>query len=596
MVTLQHFFQVLRVNKINTQIFYIVNICVFILTKSERYDIIGAIALQYGVKGGRYDLLYKKEDYNQLQKAYLLFKWGVIFTIIFSLDPYIYMNQRVFSSIGKVVILMGIWNSCLQSSYHFAKDREKILQGLGILEIVGDTVLIVLLARAQGYYQDGFMYMFLILLVVWTFVKYGLTMLTSILLLFIGLSGFYIYQVVSTVQYTLKNQKFMLTTLCFFALIMLMYGIAKENTRLKMLLEMKEKHVDRLKKDVVTLNDLHKVSSRMDESNEIETIATNLIHNSYKLIKLPGIQLICYGENDVESDARIYFYTDNKNKIGTKHFYEQKQLQKLRNQRDYKNCILSFEPVQIQAHNENIFKEIFPYLKEKYVYFFPVLKEKKEYGMLLCNTCTPLSQTVCNQISLLVKYTGNAFSRTALLEKARNIAIHDKLTGAKTRGYLDETMEVLESKSRRKQIPVSVIFCDIDRFKKFNDRYGHHIGDCVLKEVVKAMKKHESEHNMVARYGGEEFVMLMYGANEQLAYETAEVIRRDIAHCQLDQYVGEPCSVTISIGVATYPQDQGTLSKVVECADWAMYQAKKSNNKVCCYRIEWEEKNEDKNT
>ena len=117
------------------------------------------------------------------------------------------------------------------------------------------------------------------------------------------------------------------------------------------------------------------------------------------------------------------------------------------------------------------------------------------------------------------------------------------------------------------------MLCDIDHFKNVNDTYGHPVGDVVLKRVARVLKASARGTDIVARYGGEEFAILMEEADGQAAVVTAERIRdsiqKEVFHSEIGTF-----SCTMSLGVATFPEDATMKGRLTVCADEALYGAK----------------------
>ncbi|MBU6370871.1 MAG: GGDEF domain-containing protein [Patescibacteria group bacterium] len=158
--------------------------------------------------------------------------------------------------------------------------------------------------------------------------------------------------------------------------------------------------------------------------------------------------------------------------------------------------------------------------------------------------------------------------------------IHDGLTGLKTRRYLNEELErnltMIFQADHHLAVEhfgftkVSVLFFDIDNFKKINDKYGHGTGDDVLKAVARVLKRNVWKRDLAARYGGEEMAMMLLGSGEEDAYKKAEDIRKKIGEIKIPDY--PKIKVTVSIGVAQ--ADSASVEQVVKNADVAMYEAK----------------------
>lgn len=166
------------------------------------------------------------------------------------------------------------------------------------------------------------------------------------------------------------------------------------------------------------------------------------------------------------------------------------------------------------------------------------------------------------------------------------LAFTDYLTGLKTRGYFEQQLELEIKRSERKKSNFALLMIDIDFFKSLNDRYGHHVGDQVLRDVSSILMRDMREVDTVARYGGEEFVIILPETNAVSAKPVADRLRRAVEHSKF--FAGSPNVVerlTISIGQAIFPDDGQFRSQLIENADTALYHAKAhGRNQVALYR------------
>lgn len=169
--------------------------------------------------------------------------------------------------------------------------------------------------------------------------------------------------------------------------------------------------------------------------------------------------------------------------------------------------------------------------------------------------------------------------------------IHDSLTGLKTRAFLEEELGIYlnaiayNKDGKRKNWfgfkNLSIVFFDIDHFKKVNDTYGHDTGDLVLKKVAEAIRKNLRTGDTFARWGGEEMVTTLIGANKEDALLKAEKIRSDVENLVFPNREG--LKVTISSGIACVENDLA-LPELIKRADEALYKAKETGrNKVVVY-------------
>jgi len=170
---------------------------------------------------------------------------------------------------------------------------------------------------------------------------------------------------------------------------------------------------------------------------------------------------------------------------------------------------------------------------------------------------------------------GQALTRLRVATELEKLATRDGLTGLLNHRTFQSSFRRELLKARRTGSRVALALTDIDFFKKVNDKHGHPAGDAVLRSVAGTMQAQMREDmDIAARYGGEEFACVMVGTTEIGALETAERIRRAIEETGTDIGEPEPKKVTISLGIAIFPDDGGTAEELIERADQALYRAK----------------------
>jgi diguanylate cyclase (GGDEF)-like protein len=161
---------------------------------------------------------------------------------------------------------------------------------------------------------------------------------------------------------------------------------------------------------------------------------------------------------------------------------------------------------------------------------------------------------------------------TRLLSILGRAARLDPLTGVLNRGGFEERFTQEIARARRNEEQVTLLVADIDRFKQINDRFGHVAGDAVLERVARILVDATRSHDVVARLGGEEFGVLLPKATREEGVEVAERIRHAVAHMEPDGC--GPIAVTVSLGVATFPDDGTCRDSLFRLADAAVYAAK----------------------
>lgn len=153
-------------------------------------------------------------------------------------------------------------------------------------------------------------------------------------------------------------------------------------------------------------------------------------------------------------------------------------------------------------------------------------------------------------------------------------SIHDYLTGLYNRRYMAELLEKELHRMARKKQPAGIIIIDIDRFKGFNDHFGHEAGDMVLREFSLFLRKNIREEDFACRYGGDEFVVILPETSLENACQRAEQLRIGVKNLAI-QFRGNPLdTVTLSLGVAVYPNHGLTAETLLRTADAALYRAK----------------------
>ncbi len=161
------------------------------------------------------------------------------------------------------------------------------------------------------------------------------------------------------------------------------------------------------------------------------------------------------------------------------------------------------------------------------------------------------------------------------------LAIHDGLTGLYNHREFQRRLQAEIERAQRYQHRLSLLMIDIDRFKNFNDIYGHQVGDTVLQALGVKMRQEIRAVDYAARYGGEEFTIILPEMAAADAVAAAERLRKSIAADAIDIGAGQAANITVSIGVATFPEDAVSKDKLIGAADRALYAAKAAGrNKV----------------
>lgn len=159
--------------------------------------------------------------------------------------------------------------------------------------------------------------------------------------------------------------------------------------------------------------------------------------------------------------------------------------------------------------------------------------------------------------------------------RLERLAVTDGLTGVFNHRRFQESLHAELLRSERHQRPMGVLMVDVDFFKKVNDAMGHPAGDELLRRLAQVLGADLRQTDMIARYGGEEFAVLLPETTKHEAMQVAERMRRDVEAFINSGTTTWPQKITISAGVATFPEDGRTAEEVLSAADQAMYVAKR---------------------
>ncbi len=175
---------------------------------------------------------------------------------------------------------------------------------------------------------------------------------------------------------------------------------------------------------------------------------------------------------------------------------------------------------------------------------------------------------------------------TVAKARLERLAVRDELTGLYNYRYLQSRLSEEFKRAERYREPLSCAMVDIDHFKSFNDRFGHDVGDQVLKVVAERLLEAVREVDVVARYGGEEFLLVLPSTHLAGALTVAERVWRRMSEETFSWRDGERERVTVSVGVALYPsRGVGSRDELLKAADKALYMAKEDGrDRICVFQ------------
>jgi diguanylate cyclase (GGDEF)-like protein len=213
----------------------------------------------------------------------------------------------------------------------------------------------------------------------------------------------------------------------------------------------------------------------------------------------------------------------------------------------------------------------------------PLIIENKVLGIIRvdCKKAGVFEQHELRILDIIGDLSALALENARLYNQTEELAIKDSLTGLFVHRYFMERLDEEVKRALRSDISFSLLMMDIDDFKNFNDQNGHIAGDSVLENIGKILKSKASAGDIVARYGGEEFAFLALNSNRDEAIRLAQSIKEEIQNSPV-VLRREKCNVTMSIGVAVFPEDAKLKEDIIWEADRYLYKAKsKGKNAVC---------------
>lgn len=194
--------------------------------------------------------------------------------------------------------------------------------------------------------------------------------------------------------------------------------------------------------------------------------------------------------------------------------------------------------------------------------------------MLHLRSAVAVDEPVVQRAAVFAEQVGMALANLQLREKLRNQSIRDPLTGLFNRRYAEETLTRELHRAARGGQTLAVLAIDVDHFKRFNDTFGHEVGDRVLRELGGLLMRSIRGGDVASRIGGEELLVILPDAQVEGALARAEQIRLKVSQLEirhLDRPIG---AITISIGVALFPAHGQRAEVLLRAADVALYQAK----------------------
>ena len=156
----------------------------------------------------------------------------------------------------------------------------------------------------------------------------------------------------------------------------------------------------------------------------------------------------------------------------------------------------------------------------------------------------------------------------------RELSVRDHLTGLFNRRYMEETLERELLRAARRHLTLGMIMLDVDDFKQFNDTWGHPAGDEILVELGSLLLRQVRSEDIACRYGGDEFILILPDASQEVTRDRADQICEHAKQCAFEVDGRSPAAITVSLGIAVFPEHGSTSRALLRTVDAALYRAK----------------------
>jgi diguanylate cyclase (GGDEF)-like protein len=201
--------------------------------------------------------------------------------------------------------------------------------------------------------------------------------------------------------------------------------------------------------------------------------------------------------------------------------------------------------------------------------------EFESASMLGCDSGTESCRNSRQQLAIsAASQIALSLASLQLRETLREQAIRDPLTGLFNRRFLEQSLERELQLAARKKQSIAVLFLDLDHFKRFNDTFGHDAGDMVLQSLANLLRKFFRATDICCRYGGEEFAIILPESSSQNAAMRADALRSEVKSLRLQYKKQTLGPLTLSAGVAAFPEHGSTSHDLLKIADQCLYESK----------------------
>jgi diguanylate cyclase (GGDEF)-like protein len=216
----------------------------------------------------------------------------------------------------------------------------------------------------------------------------------------------------------------------------------------------------------------------------------------------------------------------------------------------------------------------------------PLKAKDRVNGIIIADnfiTKDPITKDDIRMLTMLANQAGLAIENSQLFELTAERAHTDYLTNLWNHGYFQLLLQAEMEKAKATKTKLSLITVDIDNFKVYNDTLGHQAGDKILKDLARLLRNQSRKMDHVCRYGGEEFTIILPQTEQKEAYMIAERLRVDIQRYPfLNEEIFPNKTLTVSLGIATFPENGLLPAELITSSDKSLYKAKNQGKNITC--------------
>ena len=245
------------------------------------------------------------------------------------------------------------------------------------------------------------------------------------------------------------------------------------------------------------------------------------------------------------------------------------------------------------------FENVMPTLEEFEIKALaPLFQEDDLIGILCLGPSVSqqeYSLDILEILGILTNMLSVALHNSQNFEQIKALSYTDEMTGLHNYRFFIMRLKEELARAKRNEAPLALLILDVDFFKNYNDALGHPAGDEILRQLSDILKSTVRDNDIVARYGGEEFAMILPSTDQNGAGVLAERIRKKVEKYKFPHQEIQPNgTLTISIGIALYPEDADDTEEIVKAADRALYHAKESGRNRVVQYLDFKDESQDK--